>query len=30
MELGTELQVIGFPVGFNPVGDDVPLGVWPL
>jgi hypothetical protein len=28
MELGTELQVIGFPVGFNPVGDDVPLGVW--
>lgn len=28
MELGTELQVIGFPVGFNLVGDDVPLGVW--
>jgi Trypsin-like peptidase domain len=28
MELGTELQVIGFPVGFDPVGEDVPLGVW--
>jgi Trypsin-like peptidase domain len=28
MELGTELQVIGFPVGFKPVGDDIPLGVW--
>ena len=28
MELGTELQVIGFPIGFNPIGDDVPLGVW--
>jgi len=28
MELGTELQVIGFPIGFDPVGEDVPLGVW--
>jgi hypothetical protein len=28
MEIGIELQLIGFPVGFNQVGDDVPLGVW--
>jgi hypothetical protein len=28
MELGTELQVIGFPVGFDPIHDGAPLGVW--
>jgi hypothetical protein len=28
MELGTELQVIGFPIGFDPIHDGAPLGVW--
>lgn len=28
MELGTELQVIGSPIGFNRIEDNVPLGVW--
>ncbi len=28
MELGTELQVAGFPVGFDPIHDGAPLGVW--
>jgi hypothetical protein len=28
MELGTELQVIGFSVGFDPTCDGAPLGVW--
>lgn len=28
MELGTELQVIGFPVGFDPIHDGAALGVW--
>jgi hypothetical protein len=28
MGLGTELQVIGFPIGFDPIGDGAPLGVW--
>ena len=28
MELGTELQVIGFPVRFDPIHDGAPLGVW--
>jgi len=28
MELGTELQVIGFPIGFDPIRDGAPLGVW--
>lgn len=28
MGLGTELQVIGFPIGFDPIHDGAPLGVW--
>lgn len=28
MELGTELQVIGFPAGFDPIHDGAALGVW--